>query len=167
MKLRKNRQENKVEQGAPTLIGTNSSFEGNFKGRENVCVEGEYKGCIEAEESVFVNKGGRVYADIFARYVVVHGVVQGNITAGEAIHIGPTGHVDGDVASPSLTVVTGGALNGQCRMMEKGAELPGDSSSRSALREAQNSLQLSRESQGLESQEQTEPEQPESDRRYE
>ena len=50
---------------------------------------------------------------------MVHGEVNGNVFSTEEINIGATGQVNGDVETKSLTVVTGGCLNGQCRMYGK------------------------------------------------
>ncbi|MCF8030027.1 MAG: polymer-forming cytoskeletal protein [Desulfohalobiaceae bacterium] len=105
--------------GAPTLIGADSSFEGTYKGNESLCIEGKFTGTIEGADNVYVHKGARVSADIHAKNVMVHGEVNGNIFSKEEINIGPTGQVNGDVESPSLTVSTGGYLNGQCRMSEE------------------------------------------------
>lgn len=115
----------KVTQDAadsPTLIGANSYFEGNYKGSESICIEGEFKGNIEGTDNVYVHKSGRVDADIQANYVIIYGEVNGNIHSKEEINIGATGQVNGDVETPSLTVVTGGFLNGQCRMPKESNE---------------------------------------------
>ena len=103
--------------GAPTLIGANCSIEGSYSGNDSICIQGEFKGRVECEENVYVNSGARVYADIIARFVAVHGEVKGNITAKEELNIGATGRITGDVFTPSLTVITGGFINGRCKML--------------------------------------------------
>jgi cytoskeletal protein CcmA (bactofilin family) len=99
-----------------TLIGADSSFEGVYKGSESICIEGEFTGSIQGTNNVYVHEGAQVKADIKASFVMVHGEVNGNISSEEEINIGATGRVNGDVETKSLTVVTGGCLNGQCRM---------------------------------------------------
>jgi cytoskeletal protein CcmA (bactofilin family) len=105
--------------GSPTFIGADSSFEGIYRGRESICIEGEFKGNIEGTKNVYVHEGARVIADIKASFVMVHGEVNGNIASEENVNIGATGRVNGDVETSSLTVVTGGSLNGQCKMLVK------------------------------------------------
>jgi cytoskeletal protein CcmA (bactofilin family) len=114
--MKKKQRSNHVSSDSTTLIGADSSFEGTYKGRESICIEGEFSGTIQGTNNVYVHEGARVQADIRATFVMVHGEVNGNITSEEEINIGATGQVNGDVETKSLTVVTGGCLNGQCRM---------------------------------------------------
>lgn len=120
--MKKKKTNNQDSTDSPTLIGANSYFEGNYKGSESICIEGNFKGNIEGTDNVYVHKGGRVDADIQANYVIIYGEVNGNIQSKEEINIGATGQVNGDVETPSLTVVTGGFLNGQCRMPKEANE---------------------------------------------
>lgn len=99
-----------------TFIGADSSFEGICQGTETIWIEGEFKGTLEGTKNVYVHEGARVEADIWAQFVMVHGEVNGNITSEGEINIKTTGRVNGDVQTKSLTVETGGCLNGQCRM---------------------------------------------------
>jgi cytoskeletal protein CcmA (bactofilin family) len=117
-KFKKNKAaKERIMDGAPTLIGANCSIEGSYSGNDSICIEGEFKGRVECEENVYVNNGAKVYADIIARFVAVHGEVKGNITAKEELNIGATGRITGDVFTPSLTVITGGFINGRCKML--------------------------------------------------
>jgi len=100
----------------PTLIGANSSFEGNFKGSDSLCIEGRFQGRLETEGTVFINQRALVKAEIYAQQVYVHGEIIGNIYAQEHLNVGATGKVTGEVTTRSLTIATGGFLNGSCQM---------------------------------------------------
>lgn len=100
----------------PTLIGANTNFTGRFSGSDDICIEGQFTGEIRCEGSVYVNKSAVIQADIQAAHVYVHGCVQGNVQAREQLNIGENGRVDGDVQTKALTVLTGGHLEGSCRM---------------------------------------------------
>jgi len=113
--------------GAPTLLGPSTTFEGRFLGYDSICIEGEFRGELINESSVFINKSGRVQADVKAKNVFVHGEVEGNIRASENLNIGPSGRVRGDVDTRSLTVVTGGRLDGSCRMLDENGEVISES----------------------------------------
>ena len=126
--MKKKKQRNQESADSTTLIGADSSFEGTYKGNESICIEGEFQGTIEGTNNVYIHEGAKVRADIKASFVMVHGVVEGDISAEEEINIGATGRVNGDVRTKSLTVVTGGCLNGQCRMAEKAGALEEDES---------------------------------------
>lgn len=109
--------------GAPTLIGVNTSFEGRFTGHDSICIEGEFKGELISDSSIFINKSARVHAEVKAKNVFVHGEVEGNIRASEHLNIGASGCVRGDVDTRSLTVVTGGRLDGSCRMLDENGQV--------------------------------------------
>ena len=118
-KWRKNKAPPENAESAPTLLGSNICFEGKITGKDSVCIEGKFKGIVESQGNVYVNKKAKVQADIVAQNVFVHGEVIGNITAGEHLNIGPTGCIKGDVEIHSLTVITGGFLQGACKMKTK------------------------------------------------
>ena len=100
----------------PTLVNAGSSFEGTCKSNGSICIEGEFTGTIEGADNVYVHKRARVNADIHAKNVMVHGEVNGNIFSEEEINISDTGQVTGGVEAPSLTISSGGYLDGHCRM---------------------------------------------------
>lgn len=110
----------------PTLIGANTNFKGRFSGSDDICIEGQFTGEIHSEGSVYVNKSAVIQADIRASYVYVHGCVQGNVVAREQLNIGENGRVDGDVQTKALTVLTGGHLEGSCRMYDEPNPTGGD-----------------------------------------
>jgi len=114
--MKKKNRSNNNSTASPTLIGADSSFEGIYRGSESIYIEGGFKGNIEGTNNVYVHEGAQVTADIKSNFVIVHGEVNGNIVSEEEINIGATGRVNGDVQTKSLTVVTGGCLNGLCKM---------------------------------------------------
>ncbi len=113
----------KIEGGTPTLIGKNSSFEGNFSGNDSICIDGAFKGYIDCKENVFINKDAMVEGDIKGKNIIIHGRVKGNITAREEIIIGQKGKVIGDISTKIFTVERGGVLHGKCYMDNKREEL--------------------------------------------
>ncbi|MFP4391410.1 MAG: bactofilin family protein [Desulfohalobiaceae bacterium] len=115
-KKKKRLQEEKDMGSVSTLIGADTFFEGVFKGKDSICIQGEFKGGIQSDGNVYINQHARVEAEIEAQYVAVHGEVHGNILAQEELNIGPTGRISGDVQTKTLTVATGGYLDGCCRM---------------------------------------------------
>ncbi|MFP4629836.1 MAG: polymer-forming cytoskeletal protein [Desulfohalobiaceae bacterium] len=116
-KKKKKRIEEEKDMGSvPTLIGADSMFEGVFKGKDSICIQGQFKGRLQSEGNVYINQQSRVEAEIQAQYIAVHGEVLGNVVAREELNVGPTGRITGDVHTKSLTVATGGFLDGCCQM---------------------------------------------------
>ncbi len=112
---------------SPTLIGANSSFEGNFKGEDSICIEGTFKGLIECKEDVYINHSAHIEGDISGKNVVVHGKVIGNIIAKETLIIGEKGKVVGDISTKVFSVEKGGILHGNCNMQEQIKDIDKDS----------------------------------------
>ncbi|GAB6888857.1 hypothetical protein JCM13304A_23570 [Desulfothermus okinawensis JCM 13304] len=112
---------------SPTLIGSNSAFEGNYKGEDSICIEGTFKGYIECKENVYVNKNAYIEGDITGKNIVVHGKVIGNIIAHETLIIGDKGKIVGDVSTKVFSVEKGGILHGKCSMQEQIKDMEKDS----------------------------------------
>ncbi len=100
----------------PTLIGAETSFQGEINSSDSICIQGTFQGKLHSSGNVYINQSAWVQADIEAQYVAVHGTVQGNILAHEELNLGTTGRISGDVHTGTLTVNTGGILDGCCRM---------------------------------------------------
>jgi len=105
-----------IEEGTPTLIGENSSFEGNFVGNDSICIDGNFKGYIKCKENVYINQNAFIEGDISGKNVVVHGKVIGNITAKDTLIIGEKGKIIGDVSTKIFAVEKGGVVHGRCNM---------------------------------------------------
>lgn len=114
----------------PTLIGAKSVFEGNYKGEDNICIEGIFKGIIECSEDVYINHSALIEGDISGKNVVVHGKVVGNVIAKETLIIGEKGKIVGDISTKVFSVDRGGILHGNCNMQEKIKDIKKDSRTR-------------------------------------
>jgi cytoskeletal protein CcmA (bactofilin family) len=69
-------------------IGKSVLVKGELSGSEDLYLDGEVEGSIDLREhSLVIGPHGRVRANIFARDVVVHGKVDGNVSGTERIVI--------------------------------------------------------------------------------
>ena len=83
-----------------TTIGQGVAIEGEFKGGEDLVIDGKVDGTIELPQQVLtVGPTGRVEARLSAKSVVVLGKVSGSIAASELVRIGETGSVEGAIAA--------------------------------------------------------------------
>ena len=97
-----------------TTIGQGVVIEGEFKGGEDLVIDGKVDGTIELPQQVLtVGPTGRVKAQLSAKSVVVLGKVSGRIEASELVRIGETGSVEGAIAAPRLVVAVGARLQGR------------------------------------------------------
>jgi len=100
-----------------THIGTSVDFDGDLTCDEDVTFEGRLTGNIHVREAtLIVGKPGHVEASIRAARVVVHGTVQGSISAGERIELAPTAVVTGDLSATQVVFTDGAQFNGRVDM---------------------------------------------------
>lgn len=102
-----------------TVIGSEAMFAGVLLTKNSICIEGSFKGRLQCESQVILNKSAIIEADIVAEYISVYGKVTGNITALKQLNIGTTGVVRGDVKTAAVTVDKGGVLDGTCKMLSE------------------------------------------------
>src|SRR5437867_12679707 len=51
----------------------------------------------------------------------IHGVVNGDIVAGQRIELGRAGKLNGNIQTPSLVIEQGGVFEGSCKMIQQKA----------------------------------------------
>ena len=97
-----------------TTIGQSVVIEGEFKGGEELVIDGKVDGTIELPQHVLtVGPIGRVKAHLSAKSVVVLGKVSGSIQASELVRIGETGSVEGAITASRLVVAVGARMQGR------------------------------------------------------
>jgi cytoskeletal protein CcmA (bactofilin family) len=95
-------------------VGKSVLFRGDLIGLEDMSIDGRVEGTIELREhALTVGPDGRIQADITAKTVTVLGHVVGTITATDAVHIGETGSVEGDISSRRLAMADGAVVRGR------------------------------------------------------
>lgn len=108
--------------GAPranesALIGPGLKVEGEVRGAEDLILDGEVKGALAlGQHQLLIGEAGRAEADVTARRVIIYGVLVGNVEAAEAIELGHTARVQGNLRTPALRIDEGALLNGRVEM---------------------------------------------------
>jgi cytoskeletal protein CcmA (bactofilin family) len=86
---------------AAAVIGKSVVVNGEISGKEDLLVDGRVEGDIELlENRLTVGVGGHIEGSIKAREIVIHGVVHGNMEAGERVEIKKNAKVIGDLRAP-------------------------------------------------------------------
>lgn len=95
-------------------VGKSVLFRGDLIGLEDMSIDGRVEGTIELRDhSLTIGPDAHIQADITAKVVTVLGSVVGTITASEAVHIGDTGSVEGNVTSRRLAMAEGAIVRGR------------------------------------------------------
>lgn len=98
------------------LLGKGSEFEGKLTFEGTVRIDGKFTGTIVTGDVLVVGEGARVSAEVTCGTIVVHGEVQGNIRAKNAVELHHPAKMRGNVETPSLMIEKGVIFEGQCKM---------------------------------------------------
>ncbi len=120
-KMPKFKQEGKNKKSSPeeviprsvARLGPSLFLQGELTGREDVVIEGQYKGKIDiANHNILVERGAKVEADIRAKNITILGTVEGNIDASGKIFISKEGQMKGDLRAPKISIMEGAKFKG-------------------------------------------------------
>jgi cytoskeletal protein CcmA (bactofilin family) len=105
------------------LLGRGSEFEGKLTFEGTVRIDGKFTGSIVTNDVLVVGEGAKISAEISCGTIIVHGEVQGNIRAKNAVELHHPAKMRGNVESPSLMVEKGVIFEGQSKMenLDKGS----------------------------------------------
>jgi cytoskeletal protein CcmA (bactofilin family) len=98
------------------LLDYGASFEGRLTFEGTVRIGGNFKGEIFTQDTLVINPGARVEAQIEADVVIISGTVVGNIFARRRIIMHPPAIFRGTVTSPSLRIDEGVMFEGASYM---------------------------------------------------
>jgi cytoskeletal protein CcmA (bactofilin family) len=103
-----------------TVLGKGVLLEAaRMTGRESIRIDGDYHGEIDIDASLVLGDTSVVTGDIHARYIVVAGQVNGNITCDTILHFASTAQVYGDIVTQSLIMDEGSQVRGRYSVGEK------------------------------------------------
>jgi len=94
-------------------IGKSVVVKGELSGSEDLSIDGEVEGTVELHgHNLLIGPNGRVKGHLHAKQVVVHGKVDGNITASERAELRRTAILVGDIATPRIAIEEGAFFKG-------------------------------------------------------
>ena len=107
----------KKDSAKVVVFGNSTSFNGYLRFKESLCIQGRFKGTIEAQGALIVDKGAVVEADhIAVTSLMVYGTVVGAVHAMDKIDLFPGAEVRGDLTATRLRIADGVLFEGQCTM---------------------------------------------------
>jgi cytoskeletal protein CcmA (bactofilin family) len=114
MQTMPSRYENEPPMPARTAtIGKGVSITGQIYSREDLIIDGEIDGTIEANEhKITIGPNGKVKAGIKAKDIVVLGAVQGNVEASDKIDIKKDARLVGDIKTARISIEDGAIFKG-------------------------------------------------------
>ncbi len=116
-----------------SVLGPTLKFKGELKAEEDLLIQGQVQGSIEHTSNLTIGKEGKVKADISAEYIAVEGEVKGDLTSSQSVTIHETAEIDGNIFSPTVSLLEGATFNGSIDMTgKKQAKTKDDSTSKPA-----------------------------------
>ena len=99
------------------VLGNTVSMDGFLRFKETLCIQGKFKGTIEATGALIVDRGATVEADhVSVTSLTIHGTVSGQVRAVDKIDMLSGSQVHGDVAASRLRIADDVLFEGQCSM---------------------------------------------------
>lgn len=103
-------------QNVTAILDKGASFEGRLAFEGTVQIGGNFKGEIFTNDTLVINEGAEVTAQIEADTVIINGKVEGNVFARKRVVMQPPTVFRGTVTSPSLRIDEGVVFEGASYM---------------------------------------------------
>ena len=107
-------------------IGQSVQIKGTLVGKEDLTIDGKVEGKIQLEDHVLtIGPHGVIQAEVQAKTILIHGRLDGNVSADDKVEIGATATVRGDLRAPRVDILDGATFKGGIDM-EVGANTRSD-----------------------------------------
>lgn len=98
-------------------IGRGVEVSGDIRFADKLQVDGKVIGKVGSESgTLIIGETGQIQAQVDVGLCVIHGILQGDLTARSKVEIRKSGKVIGDVITPVLLVEEGAIFNGAIKM---------------------------------------------------
>lgn len=111
-------------EGEESVVDRGSAFDGVLRTARNLRVEGQTKGEVYCDGTLYVEEGAHVDARVVCANITVSGTLNGEITCHGKLQIMPTGRVSGRVATAALIIQEGAIYEGELRMSNLDEDQP-------------------------------------------
>jgi cytoskeletal protein CcmA (bactofilin family) len=98
------------------ILDRGASFEGKLSFEGTAQIGGEFKGEIFTKDTLIINRGAHVIAQIEAETVIINGKLEGNLFARKKVVMHPPAVFKGTVTTPSLKIEEGVVFEGASYM---------------------------------------------------
>jgi len=110
---RKQRRHTVVE----TLVGSNTRISGDLHFSGGCHVDGTVNGSVtadpESQSALSISEEGNIDGGVTVPYVVLNGIVRGDVFANQRVELGPTARVIGNVYYNLIEMAIGAEINGK------------------------------------------------------
>ena len=104
---------NERSEAKESLIASDIAIEGKIEGSGHVRIAGRFKGDVNVQGDLTIEKDAKLNGGVRAKKVTVAGELEGNIDAAAQVELQQSGVLIGDLKAGSLTVAAGSRMRGQ------------------------------------------------------
>jgi cytoskeletal protein CcmA (bactofilin family) len=96
-----------------SLIAADLTIEGKIEGGGSVRIAGNFKGDVNVQGDLTIERGAKLIGSVRADNVVIAGELEGNVLGATSIDLQQTGVVVGDLKARALAVAAGATMRGK------------------------------------------------------
>ena len=100
-----------------TLVGANTRISGDLQFSGGCHVDGTVNGSVTADpdskSALSISEEGNIDGGVTVPYVVLNGIVRGDVFANQRVELGPTARVIGNVYYNLIEMAIGAEINGK------------------------------------------------------
>ncbi len=103
-------------------LAAGAVLEGKLVVKDNVTINGNIIGSVEAEQEVLFEKEAKLEGPVRAQVIMVKGEIQGEVFSNHKVEILPGGRLEGNITTPKggFIVRAGGILNSHVAVYDSG-----------------------------------------------
>ena len=109
-----------------TLVGASTKLNGDLNFEGGCHIDGTVEGSVSADVGIntvlSVSEDGIIEGGVTVPYVVLHGIVRGDVYANQRVELGPTARVIGNVYYNLIEMAIGAEINGKLLACEEGRQ---------------------------------------------
>ena len=102
-----------TRQANESLIASDLTIEGKIHGTGHVRIAGQFKGDVNVEGDLTIERGAKLTGGVRASKITIAGELEGNIEAAQRVELLEGGILTGDLKAGTFTVAAGAKMRGQ------------------------------------------------------
>ena len=114
------RKRNRVEKEFPTesIIARGTKIRGTIIRTYSIRISGYFKGKINSERIVMVDKGARIEGTINSPHVIINGELNGNIESAERVELRSECRMIGNINTDKIAIAEGSIFHGEIKTIK-------------------------------------------------
>jgi cytoskeletal protein CcmA (bactofilin family) len=102
-----------VRQLSESLIASDLTIEGKIHGTGHVRIAGQFKGDVNVEGDLTIERGAKLTGGVRASKITIAGELEGNVESAQRVELLEGGILTGDLKAGAFTVAAGARMRGQ------------------------------------------------------